>query len=246
MKRPTIRLLVSLTVVFFLGWVFLFNSSTPRVLVLQSVSQSSDWATRIDQGIRAALRDNRLPVTVVTHYMGLDGMRSDTEVRVAVAAARQAIAHNEPDILIAVDDESNTLDASQLPVNRRPAIVYTAILQAPGTYDYSATTRAMGIQENLPVAAIVELLKTVMGPQPLRIATVGVDDVTGRAELERLTTNQWGAHTLAPVMLVSNFAQWQAFVKEDASQADLLVVLSTDMLKGDVSGEFRKRPLCTA
>ncbi|MCD8564193.1 MAG: hypothetical protein LRY53_00680 [Burkholderiaceae bacterium] len=238
MKRSTLRLIVSLTVVFFLAWVFWFSTSNPRILVLQSVSQPSDWATRVDQGIRAALRNNRLPVTVVTHYMGLDGAGSDTEIRVAVAAAREAIANNKPDILIAVDDESNTLVASQLPVEQRPAIVYTAILQAPKAYDYSAATRATGVRESVASDAIIELLNAVKGDEPLRIAAIGVDDVTGRAELERLKAGQWSKHTLGPTKLVNNFVQWQAFVKEAASQADVLVVLSTDMLQGEGPDQF--------
>jgi len=238
MKRSTLRLLVSLTVVFFLGWVFLFNSTGPRVLVLQSVDQTSDWARRMDQGISAALGVNRFPVTVVNHYMGLDGTRSDTEVRVAVAAARQAIAKNKPDILIAVDDESNELVASQLPVQDRPAIVYTAILQSPEVYDYRDATRATGIQESVPSAAILDLLRTAMGDQPLRIAVIGVDDITGRAELERLMTDQWNPHMMGLVKLVTNFAQWQAFVADEASKADVLMVLSTDMLEGEGSGNF--------
>ena len=236
MKRSTLRLIVSLTVVCFLAWVFLFSTSNPRILVLQSVSQPSDWATRVDQGIRAALRNNRLPVTVVTHYMGLDGAGSDTEIRVAVAAAREAIANNKPDILIAVDDESNTLVASQLPIGDRPAIIYTAILQAPKAYDYSAATRATGVRESVASDAMMELLKAVKGDEPLRIAAIGVDDVTGRAELERIKASQWGVHTLGPVKLVNNFVQWQDFVKGAASQADVLVVLSTDMLQGEGVG----------
>jgi len=231
MKRSTLRLLVSLAVVFFLGWVFLFNSTGPRILVLQSVDQTSDWAMRMNQGISAALSVNRFPVTVVNHYMGLDGAGSDTEVRVAVAAARQAIAKNKPDILIAVDDESNELVASQLPVRDRPAIVYTAILQSPEVYDYREATRATGIQESVPSAAILDLLRTAMGDQPLRIAVIGVDDITGRAELERLMTDQWNPHTIGPVMLATNFAQWQTFVVEKASEADVLMVLSSDMLE---------------
>jgi hypothetical protein len=238
MKRSTLRLIVSLTVVLFLAWVFLFSSSNPRILVLQSVSQPSDWATRIDQGIGAALRNNRLPVTVVTHYMGLDGAGSETEIRVAVAAARQAITNNKPAILIAVDDESNTLVASQLSISDRPAIVYTAILQAPKAYDYSAATRATGVRESVASDAIIELLKAVKGDEALRIAAIGVDDVTGLAELERIKASQWGVHTLGPVKLVNNFTQWQNFVKEAASQADVLVVLSTDMLQGEGSEEF--------
>lgn len=238
MKRSTLRLLVSLTIVVFFGWVFLFSSTKPRILVLHSLSQPSDWATRVDQGIVEILRKNRQPVAVVYHYMDLDVAGSETETRVATAAARQAIAKEKPDILVAVDDESNTLVASQLPASSRPAIVYTAILQTPESYGYGPQSRSTGAEEDVPSAAIIDLLKIIRGAKPLRIAVLGVEDVTGRAELARLQADEWGKHTLEPVKLVSTFRQWQAFVTEEASNADVLVVLSTDMLASDRPGEF--------
>ena len=238
MKRSTLRLIVSLAIVLFLGWVVLFNSSSPRVLVLQSVSPDSDWGIRIDQGIQTALRANRQPITVITHYMNLDEAGSDTGFRVAVAAARAEIANHKPDVLIAVDDESNALVASQLPAQDRPAIVYTAILQSPEAYGYSTQTLATGIEESVPLAAIFDLLRTVMGDRPLKIAALGVDDLTGRAELARLLQVSWRGHTLVSSGLVTNFAQWQAFVSEQASEADVLLVLSTEMLGGSQPDEF--------
>ena len=49
MKKSSLQLLVSLTIIAFFTWVFMFSSSKPRILVLQSLSESADWAIRIEQ-----------------------------------------------------------------------------------------------------------------------------------------------------------------------------------------------------
>ncbi len=239
MKRTLLRALVTATIVAGIAWVFLFSSTKPRILVLHSMSQGSDWAMRVDQGIAEALRKNRQPMSVAYHYMNLDEAGSEAQIRIAATTARQAIANQKPAILIAIDDESNTLVASRMSAVKRPAIVYSAILRPPAVYGYEGVpSRSTGIEEDVPSEAIVELLRLIYGSKPLRVAVLGIDDITGQAEMARLLEDDWGTNIVGPTRLVKDLVQWQAFVTHEAQEADVLIVLSTDMLSGDQPEAF--------
>jgi hypothetical protein len=238
MKKLMSQFLVALVIISFFVWIFIFSTTKPRILVLQSVSQQTDWAVRIDKGMQEVLRDNRLPVTVLFHYMNLDDQGTETHVRTAIASAKRAIEKEKPDILISVDDESNRLVTSQLNAATRPATIYLAILEPPENYGYTEKIRVTGIEENIPHQAIIDLVEDLKPGMSLRIAVVGVDDITGRAELNRINLTDWGKHTLGSVKLAKTFEQWRSFVQTQASSADLLLVLSADMLEGSEPGVF--------
>ncbi|UOD50086.1 hypothetical protein [Orrella daihaiensis] len=180
------------------------------------------------------LRQNKLPVAVDFHYMNLD--TDGTQPNVAVAAALRAIRASQPDLLISVDDESNKLVTSQLSPTSRPAVAYLAILETPATYGYSPNTRATGLEEQVPHEAIIDLLAKLKPSKPLRIAIIGVDSATGNAEMKRLLASDWQHHSIGPTKLVETNKQWQEFVLNDAKDADVLLVLDTDMLQAEEVG----------
>ena len=60
---------------FLSGFVVLlggFNANKPRIVVLQSFDQDVPWVRHVDAGLRDVLRQNRRPVAVAWHYMGLN------------------------------------------------------------------------------------------------------------------------------------------------------------------------------
>lgn len=236
MKKSNLKLLVSITIIAFFSWVFMFSSTKPRILVLQSLSEHADWSLRIEKGIKEVLRDNRTPVTVMHHYMNLDETGSEAQVNAAVQSALRSIQREKPDILISIDDESNSLVTSKLNPATRPAVLYLATLQPPARYGYSRSTRSTGIEENIPVGAIADLLNAIHPGHHLKIAVVGVDNVTGQAEVQRLKSGDWGPHTVGPIRLASTFTQWRQFVVEEASNADVLIVLTAEMIEADTQG----------
>ena len=233
MKRSNLQLLVSITIIAFFTWVFMFSSSKPRILVLHTLSESADWAIRIEEGMKEVLRSNRTPVTVLYHYMNLDESGSEAQVKAAVQSALRSIEREKPDILISIDDESNTLLTSKLNPETRPAVLYLSTLQPPARYGYSQNTRSTGVEENIPAQAISDLLRSIFSGRKLQIAVIGADDVTGQAEMQRLQSSEWGAHALGPLKLVSTFEQWRTFVSEEANKADVLLVLTAEMIEGD-------------
>lgn len=236
MKNQSFRLLVGLTVIVFFVWVFLSTSSRPRIMILQSLSESADWSSRIDVGIKEELRKNRRPVAVSYHYMNLEDKQTEQQFRIAIASAKRSIEQIKPDILISIDDESNALVTSKLNVETRPAIVYTGVIQNPKIYGYGPDTRATGVQEDIQIRAILDSIKELKPNSSLNIAVVGIDDLTGQAEMEIIKAANWSPHKLESIALVDDFAAWQSFIVDRASKADILIVLTTDLLKKDKGG----------
>ncbi len=236
MKKSSLQLLVSITIIAFFTWVFIFSSAKPRILVLQSLSESADWAIRIEQGMKDVLRGNRLPVTVVHHYMNLEESGSDAQVNAAVQSALRSIEREKPDILISIDDESNTLVTSKLDPKTRPAVLYLGTLQPPARYGYTQANRSTGVEENIPALAISDMLGSIYPDRKLQIAIIGADDVTGQAEVQRLLSSNWGNHAIGPIKLVNTFDQWRTFVSKEAVKADVLLVLTSEMIEGDTKG----------
>ena len=238
MKKTHLRFLIGLTVLAFFIWGFLANLNKSRIFVLLPLSQSADWTIRVETGIRQGLVNNRRPVDVTYYYMNMDQQKSEQQLHVAVASAMRAIEKDKPDILISVDDESNDLVTSKIDPQQRPAIVFTSMLQSPSSYGYSTASRVTGVIESMPTGGIIEILNVLKPQMSLKFAVIGINDITGRSEMQRIQAADWGRHVLGPVRLADDFLDWQAFINGPASDADVLIVLTTDLLKKDSGGEY--------
>jgi hypothetical protein len=238
MKKSHLRFLIGLTVFAFFIWGFLANLNKSRIFVLLPLSQSADWTIRVETGIKQGLVNNRRPVDVTYYYMDIAQQKSEQQLRVAVASAMRAIEKDKPDILISVDDESNGLVTSKIKAKQRPPVVFTSMLQSPSSYGYSTASRVTGVIETMPTGGIIEILNVLKPDASLKVAVIGIDDVTGRSEMQLIQEADWGRHVLGPLSLVDNFSDWQIFINGLASTADVLIVLTTDLLKKDDSDDY--------
>jgi hypothetical protein len=238
MKKSHLRFLIGMTVFVFFIWGFLANLNKTRIFVLLPLSQSADWTNRVETGIKQGLINNRRPVAVTYYYMNMDQQHSEQQLRVAVASAMRAIKKAKPDILISVDDESNALVTSKIEVPQRPPVVFTSMLQSPSFYGYSPATRATGVIESMPTGGIIEILNMLKPQTSLKVAVIGINDLTGQSEMQLIQATDWGRHVLGPVLLADNFSAWQNFIQGPASKADILIVLTTDLLKKDIDGDY--------
>jgi hypothetical protein len=234
------RILIGL---FLLGFVILlggFNASKPRILVLHSYHQGTPWTHDLNLGVQQALNDNRRPVSVQWHYLNVGFDEADDALPPgAVIEAHRTIARIDPDILIAFDDESNAHVARHYAGRTRPKVVFGSIVQSPQQYGYVGSANVSGLPETLPLAAVRNTLLVVRPNQPTRIAVIGVDDDTGRAELAQVQAFDWTPHRLAAVEISNSFTDWQAFIKRMADHADALLVLSCGgMKRGDGNAQF--------
>ncbi len=219
------NLLIGGCLISFVVLLGFFNATKPRILVLHSGSQDSPWVREVDRGMRIALQDNRRPISIEWMYMDAGSPSQDRGGVEAVAEARRAISRTDPDVLIAVDDEANALVARDYSGRDRPRIVYVSLDHSPTDYGYSDASNVSGIAEQLPWNALQDALASLFPGRSPRLAIIGVDNPTGRAELAQALKFDWGKTTIEGTALVSTAGAWREFVVQN-DRADALLVLS--------------------
>ena len=244
MRSTAKHMLVGLFLACFAGVLVAFNASKPRILVVHASSEKSRWVERVDAGIDETLASNRRPLTVRRHYLRLDRLVRPEARAAAVAEARRAIEIVDPDLLIAVDDESNEAVASGYVGRSRPRIIYVSIDQPPERYGYPGSAgNVTGIREELPLAAIRDAVSAIRAGGVARIAAIGVENDTGRAERMQVEAFDWSPHELLASATLGDLAAWKRFVESEASRADVLLVLSSAGLARDTgSSEITTGP----
>jgi hypothetical protein len=243
-KRLSRNLLIAGFLTTFVILLGHFNATKPRILVLHSATQESPWVARMDAGMRNALQRNRRPISVEWMYMGVNAPDA-RDAREARAEAQRAISRVDPDVVIAVDDEANALVGRDY-VSRdgvagddmgrdRPRVLYVSIDRPPAAYGYPGAPNVTGISDALPWAAVRDVLTGVFGDRA-SIAVLGVDNESGRAELDQLRTFDWGPVTVGATDLVATAPAWREAVTRSAG-ADALVVLSVQSLPEGEGGQ---------
>jgi hypothetical protein len=217
-----------LTFVLLLGF---FNAAKPRIMVLHSGPADSDWVQQVDEGMRAALGRNRRPVSVEWDYLGF-AAPARRGVDEAASEARRAIDRFQPDVLIAIDDEANSLVAQHYAGRDEPRILYVSIDQPPASYGYAGAPNVTGIAEQMPLAAIRDALVAIFPGRPPRLSFVGVDGPTNRAEAAQVKAfDAWGPVMTGEPALVTTAEAWRAAVTR--TDGDALLVLGPQDLPAD-------------
>ena len=205
-----------------------FNAYKPRILVVHSLSKESSWSSAVDVGIARALANNRLPVSVSREYLNLDILSVEGDLSRVLQEIRHKISAIDPHVLLVVDDETSHLLGRHYVDHEDIKLVFAGLMQEPEHYGYSETKGVIGVREPAPLAPIVAVLDEVGAGAPMKIAVLGIDDITGQAEMKQVLNFDWGKHHLLAHALVPHFEDWKQFVSGPAQGADALVVLSID------------------
>lgn len=226
MTRIWRNLLIAACLLSFLLLLGTFNATKPRILVVHSAAQDSPWAIEMDRGMRDALKGNRRPVSVEWMYLDAVSPFGAQHIEQSTAAAQRAIARSKPDILIAVDDEANTLVAHDYVGRDSPRVLYVSLDWPPAKYGYSGASNVSGLSEELPWHAVRDAVTDLFPGRMPSLAVIGVNNSTGQAEMNQVRDFDWGPVRLTDTALVSAAPEWRGFV-ETAAGADVLLVLST-------------------
>lgn len=237
MRKPWKTPLVWACLLSFVLLLGFFNSGKPRILVLHSTGQQSYWAGEFDRGMREALKVNRRPVSVEWMYMDVAAPTSISRVEQNQAAARRAVDRIDPAVVIAVDDESNQLVARDYVGRKEPRILYVSLDRPAAEYGYDGASNVSGIAEQLPFEAIKDAVTTLFPGARPGVSVIGVDNVTGRAEMDQARAFDWGPLKLTASQLVLTGGAWREFVSGVAG-SDVLVVLTCQDLPDDNGAVF--------
>lgn len=212
-----------------------FNATKPRILVLHSGTSDSAWVQQVDRGMRDALARNRRPLSVQWHYLGIDSPAARGQVGEAEAGAHRAIARFDPDLVIAVDDEANSLVARDYVGRKRPRVLYVSLNHPPAEFGYADAANVSGIAECIPFAAIRDAIGDLYPGRLPAVAVIGIDNETGRAEMAQAKAFGWSPLQLAETALVPDSRQWMDFVSRN-DPGNILLVLGTRDLPGAEGG----------
>jgi len=234
-RRSTVGAVVVAAGLLMLGRALL---ARPRILVLHSFRDDSEHVRGFDAGIEAVLASNRRPVSVAWHSLGLDRRAGPEERRVAVADANREIGLFAPDLLIAVDDESNELVGREVARTGRTKVLYVSIDRPPETYGYGPGTPVTGVAERIPLEGVRDAISAARAGRPARVGAIAAAGETGRAELAQVRAFDWSPHRLEAAEVPVDFPRWQEMVAASAADLDVLLVLSAAGLErgGAVAG----------
>lgn len=236
MRKHAKTLLIAACLLSFLLLLGMFNTSKPRIMVLHSSGEGSPWTEQVDRGMRDALTANRRPVSVTWMYLDVASPDGGRAAKTAQAQARRAIAQEDPDVVIAVDDEANELVARDYVGRTEPRILYVSLDRPPADYGYAGAPNVSGISERMPFAAIKDALGDLLPGRSPSVSAIGVDGITGRAELAQFRAFDWGPSRVAGAQLVSTGQAWRDVVTNAGS--DVLVVLGCQDLPDTGGGVF--------
>jgi hypothetical protein len=233
MSRTLKTLLVVASLVSFVVLLGVFNATKPRILVLHSGAKDSPWVSQMDRGMRAALEANRRPVSVEWLYMDAFGPAAARRTGQVQAEARRAIARTDPAVVIAVDDEANELVAREYVGRTDPRILYVSLDRPPADYGYAGAPNVSGIAERLPFGAVADAIAALFPGAAPAVSILGVDGVTGRAELAQALAHDWGPLRVDRSALAATAGQWRDFVAAVPASGVLVVLSGQDLPEAD-------------
>ena len=213
-------------VVAYIAAMTAFNIWKPRLLILQSFSQSLRQVRDTDAGLKQPLLANRLPLSLRWYYLNADQATPDATGHPVAMGVRRVIEDFNPTLIVAVDDPVNLLlsHAPRLWQGRR--LFYVGINRAPASFGYSAAAGVTGIRDLPPTHGLADLLAAIRPAGRLRLAVLGPATALGRDLGQSLSAYRWSPQRLVASYRAATWSQWQQAVRRANQQADVVLVTS--------------------
>lgn len=168
--------LISSTLMF-LGLAWVFNTSKPRVMILHSYNPDYIWTREVNVGLRRIVDEWR-DYSVFWHYMDTKKFREPGLLEKAGIVARQAIIKNDPDVLIAIDDDAQKYAARYFINDPNIDIVFAGVNASVEPYGYYQADNVTGIYERKQFDAIKETILAIK--KKVAISQEGKDGKDGK------------------------------------------------------------------
>ena len=212
----------------FILWV---NIHKPRLLVVHSYDNDYVWTQDVNKGLQRVLSEHGW-LSVHYHYMKTKKFDGAEALRRAGFAARRAIDHFRPDVLIAVDDYAQKLAGQYYVDDPEVSIVFAGINGSIEPYGYDKAHNVTGIVERKPVAALRETLMLLAGSAAApRAMFLSDTSYSGERDAEHLAEYAWAPVRYVGMHQAEDYAAWQREVLAANEAADYLLV-----------GSYRKLP----
>lgn len=194
------------------------------VLYIDSYHEGYHWSDQIRLGIEETFAGS--DVNLVIHYMDTKRNSSPEFLEDAAATTVDVIAEINPDLVIAADDNAQSLVVVPHLLDTETPVVFAGVNWDASPYGYPAYN-VTGMVEVSPTLEVVEMLAGVANG--IRIGFLSNDTVTSRKEFENSDT-VLGLEMDA--RYVSTFEDWQAEYLALQSEVDMLILYDVVGVEG--------------
>lgn len=224
------KLRLSVILVFLVGLGFMvisFNTTKPRLLILQSYDKEYAWSKDVDIGIKRIL-NNKNDYSMRWFYM--DTKRhpwKDYKVNTGLAV-QKLIDSWQPSVVVAVDDDAQQFAMKHFVNHPDVKVVFAGVNEEAAAYGYDKAANVTGILERLPLSALKETLLGMAQPlklgHPPRVMFLGDRSETVIADERYFGRFDWSPLNRVDSRLVETFDEWKEAVRSAEGKVDFIVV----------------------
>lgn len=215
--------------VIFLGAI---RVTKPRILILSSYSKSNQVSQYVKQGADRSIASNRIPVTVLTHYMSANTVANSEQLTRRDNEALSFIDHFDPNVLIAVGFDANRLLAERISnFSSSMWVIPVAVDSELDDIGYQSNSKVIGVIRRMPYLGVAEFLSKAEGRQKVVVSIVGADTPSNQVRIHQLEQTQSINIEIKGKLLSNCFEDWKKFIRLLPSKTDGLLVLPTQKLQ---------------
>ena len=213
-------------IILFLICAFIFftyaNLQKPRVLILHSYSTSFTWVRDINVGLQRVL--SKKPYKIQYHYMDTKRHPEPEFKEKAANIAIQKINDWEPDVIITIDDNAQSLVAQKYTNDPKMKIVFTGVNAEPEAYGFDRAMNASGLLERIPFESIKEAFVQILPADRRRIVHYSDSSPTSQAVHREIDKFNWQPIKLVEHTQLETFEQWQEAISNANQKGDFLFI----------------------
>jgi len=216
----------------FLIFLVAIRVTKPRILILSSYSQNNQISQYVKLGADTSLAGNRIPVSILTHYMGINTTSNSAQVIRRDNEALSFINHFDPNVLIAVGFDANRLLAERMDkFSPNMWIIPVAVDSELPDIGYPKNSKVIGVIRRMPYLGIEEFLSKAEQRQKIQVSIIGADTPSNQVRIHQLEQIHSNNIEIKGKLLSNCFKDWKQFIHPLPSNIDGLLILPTQKLQ---------------
>ena len=219
--RP--RILGILFSLYFCGFLVYANIQKPRIMVLHSYDKEYAWTRDVSEGIHRIL-DKYPQYSIKWHYMDTKRRTTLRYKKTAAASAISLINRWDPHVVIAIDDNAQSLVASKFVNKIYPQIIFSGVNGTRKEYGYDTASNVTGILERLELNAVKSMISKMSEKKQIRIALVTDHSPTSTRVHKEVESFNWEPLQLVSMKDAKTLDDWKAAIKNANKTAEILLI----------------------
>ncbi len=189
-----------------------------KILVVHSYHREYEWVAGISRGVKRAMET--ADVEIETYYMDTKRRTETDWKRESGQSVLRTVETWQPDIVIAVDDNSQQYFARHLIGRSKPQVIFCGVNADPVDYGYPAVN-VTGILERPHYRETLDLLRRIK-PDVRRIAVITDNSPTSLGALKYMRSQRVAIDVVA-WETPGTFEEWQQRILAAQDEADAIV-----------------------